>query len=630
MTPMLRSNPTPLLKIFFLVTLLTLALNARPARAQSGAPTSEGPRADRVREASGEKGARGDLSGRIVGEGGEPFSSVTVLLINMPSASGGPRIPRGAVSDEDGNFVFKDLAPGVYRISANEVGHVANFDRQGARLVQSFRPGDFASIQLFKGGVITGTVTDATGEPVVAMGVRAYRVRDLNNQPVAAQGFGFLPATESQTDDRGVYRIYGLPPGVYVVSADGASARPWGANVSALEGEAPTFHPSSTRDTAAEITVRAGQEATGIDVRYRGEPGHRITGTVATMQSGQDASTLPVRLNDATTNMHMATAIAAHGTGSRAFSFEGVADGDYDLWASRFGPDGRLNVSPIQRVSVRGADATGIRLTLAPLASVRGSLIIERLAPDGEPEACRQQGAPVLPQEILVAAQPSDASRRARPRATERVETTPDESGAFTILNLEAGSYRIEIDAPGERLYLTAIQMPRPASARTGADAPRSANRTRAASAGDASAPAAAFNVGDGQQLAGLTIRFKEGAARLSGHVVPSLEAAASPVASSLRLYLVPVERERADDPLRYHEATPSADHSFTLKNLAPGRYHLLAREAANSPADAPPSLHDADFRAALRRDAETAGLPLELQPCQTLTGFTLRFPHAK
>lgn len=633
---MLQHRPTPLLKIFALVLLALLASEARPARAQGGAPTET--RAERASDASREKGAtRDDLSGRVVGEGGEPFSGVSVWLVSVSSGSSSPRIQSTTVTDDDGGFVFKDLAPGIYRIAANESGHVSNYDRQGARLVRIYRPGDFASIQLVKGGVITGTVTDASGEPVVAMGVSAYRVRDLDGAPAVSLGGGMLPAPEAQTDDRGVYRFYGLPPGIYVVAANGAPSLPWGVSLPTFGGETQTFHPSSTRDTAAEITVRAGQEASGIDVQYRGDPGHRITGTVETNASGTDTSTLFVRLDDATTGMHMATVVAAHGTGARAFSFEGVADGDYDVRASRFNPDGTLNASPVRRVTVRAADATGIRLSLAPLASISGSLIIERLAPEASPEACRQRGARVFPQEVLIYARPVEGPNRARPRATERAETTPDESGAFKLVNIEAGRYRIETDLRDERLYPTAIQMPQqPAAARTGAGVARGANRTppRATPANAPASAATTLDIRDGHHSTGLTIRFKEGAALLSGHVVPSQQhEALPPVASSVRLYLVPVERERADDPLRYAATAPSPDLSFTFKNLAPGRYHLLAREAASATAaanDERHSLHDAEFRAALRRDAEAAGVTLELQPCQRLNGFTLRFPHAR
>jgi hypothetical protein len=87
--------------------------------------------------------------------------------------------------------------------------------------------------------------------------------------------FGFR---EQSTDDRGIYRIYGLLPGAYLVSAGG------GGNFYALfnpyEHDVPTYAPSSTRDNASEISVTSGEE-TNVDIRYRGEPGYTISGTTA-------------------------------------------------------------------------------------------------------------------------------------------------------------------------------------------------------------------------------------------------------------------------------------------------------------------------------------------------------------
>ena len=81
------------------------------------------------------------------------------------------------------------------------------------------------------------------------------------------------------TDDRGVYRMYGLLPGTYIVSAGGMTRFFGGYGTTAHDQDAPTYAPSATRDTAQEVVVRSGEEATA-DIQYRGEPGHAISGTV--------------------------------------------------------------------------------------------------------------------------------------------------------------------------------------------------------------------------------------------------------------------------------------------------------------------------------------------------------------
>ena len=79
------------------------------------------------------------------------------------------------------------------------------------------------------------------------------------------------------------------------------------------------------------------------------------------------------------------------------------------------------------------------------------------------------------------------------------------------------------------------------------------------------------------------------------------------------------------NDVLRYAQTTTTADGSFHLKHLAPGRYYLLAKPIkGNEGSDVHPLAWDSVQRAALRREAETATQIVELQPCQRLNDYKL------
>ena len=52
------------------------------------------------------------------------------------------------------------------------------------------------------------------------------------------------------------------------------------AGMDPFDADVPTYAPASTRDEAAEITVRGGEETSNVDIRYRGEPGRIVSGTV--------------------------------------------------------------------------------------------------------------------------------------------------------------------------------------------------------------------------------------------------------------------------------------------------------------------------------------------------------------
>ena len=553
------------------------------------------------------------LSGRVVGEGGEPVAGVNVYAATRTQAGG--RSPNTTTSDEGGNFVFPALEPGLYTVFANLPGFVTESDPETGRSASTHRPGEQAVVRLVRGGVVTGAVVDPQGQPLVALGVRAIRVRHLDGR---SQQGGVAFSAEDRTDDRGVYRIYGLQPGMYVVQAAGSFGGTFGP-VSAYGGDVPTFYPSGTRDTAAEVAVRAGQETAGIDIRYRDEQGRRVTGTVELPGGHQSEFGASITLTYAGTLMTAGgTGVSISGPAAdRSFSIEGVADGDYDIQAQAGGREGMTAASAPQRVSVRGADVTGLRLTLAPLSSVSGSVRVEPAAEaERASEPCQAVRTAGLAQETLVTASPDRprvAAAAVRPVSRLLVprETTPDEAGDFSLRPLEAARYRLSLRPFDESLYVRAVQLP-------GA-APNAAGAARDV-----------FELRPGQQLSGISARLAEGAATFGGRV-HAAEGASPQTPPPTRVHLVPQERERAEDTLRYYEAAVSADGTFSLKNLAPGRYLLLARAEAEAP-DAPrrPAAWDADTRARLRREAEAANVTVELKPCQRATDHALKFPQSK
>lgn len=615
-----------------LLLLLLAPLGARaqapaaalePRKAQAAVPAPAAAATPSPQPTPAEKGV---LAGRVVGESGEPIPEVSVTLAQRTAGLRSGPSPSGALADESGGFRFEGLDPGLYEVFASLPGFVNETDALTGRTPGPYRPGDNVTVRLVKGGVVTGTVTDSQGQALTSLNVRAVRVRDLDGgQPPSP-----FPATgEDRTDDRGVYRIYGLRPGLYVLYAGGYTGAtfPFAPGF----GQVATFYPSGTRDTAAEVPVRAGQDVGGLDIRMRDDPGRRVTGTVESPTGSFGEMGVGVNLMYASTAMPAGTAfINSNNPGDRSFSFEAVADGEYDLQATVNGRDGVTLASAPLRVSLRGADVTGLRLALAPLASASGTLRIEPAAEPGRPtpESCKNVRASQLPQETLVTASPAVPLRATPGRIFSRTSgshsVTPDDAGAFTVRTLEAGRYRLDVSLFDDALYLRSVQTPAPPAPPQRAAAP--------------TAPAAAardlFDVKAGQQLSGLSVRVAAGAASLSGSLSAPAPAAGAPAApppsfSQLRVHLVPQERERAEETLRYYEAPVAADGTFAFKHLAPGRYLVVARPfAVEAGESAPrPAAFDNATRALLRREAESANTTVELQPCQRTNDFVLRFP---
>jgi hypothetical protein len=125
----------------------------------------------------------------------------------------------------------------------------------------------------------------------------------------------------------------------------------------------------------------------------------------------------------------------------------------------------------------------------------------------------------------------------------------------------------------------------------------------------------------------GLVVTVAEGAAYLSGKVIRSVEGAR--LSQRLRVHLIPAESGSADNALRYAETAVESDGRFAMGHLAPGRYHLLARPAPDEESPEKPvrpAASSAESRAKLLREARAAKAEIELQACQRVMGYELRY----
>jgi uncharacterized protein (DUF2141 family) len=157
-----------------------------------------------------------EISGTVTLAGGSAPIRRAQVNLSAPTI----RNQRSIITDDKGHFAFTSLPAGRYSLSASKPGYVTT--TYGAK--KAGRPGtpiqltdaqkfDQATILMPKGSVLTGTVVDEANEPTPGTQVRAYRyVMRTGEKTLQQDG-------SASTDDRGVYRIYGLQPGDYLVSA---------------------------------------------------------------------------------------------------------------------------------------------------------------------------------------------------------------------------------------------------------------------------------------------------------------------------------------------------------------------------------------------------------------------------
>ena len=537
------------------------------------------------------------ISGRVVDENGRPIANATVFVRAFDSQD-----QANTTTDSEGSFRVKGLQRSAYLVSASVPAHTALAREPGDNSAAYYRVGDSVRLEMVKGGVLTGTVTTSSGEPVVAVRVSAYMIRDSNGQ---VPRYGAQPRPKI-TDDRGVYRIYGLPTGTYVVAAGGAGN--FSSQYSnAYESDTPTYAPSSGRAAAREISVRAGEEATNIDIRYRGEPGSTISGSATDPRSQAEPSGFRISLSSIQTEILQENLSTYQSLPGMGFTLYGVVDGDYLITAQSFS-EGEWAVSESRRVKVRSADVTGIDLVIKPLGSISGRIALE----GSKAIECKGKRRPSFG-ETVVTPWHNDKESKDQPLFLWAVggPSTPKPDGAFTLRNLAPGQYRLSARFFAKYWYLRSITFPNPITAQSD-----SADRLI-----DATHNWITVKLGD--RVTGLLVTLSEGAASLHGQVKTS---DGQKRTSRPSVFLVPAERENAKDVLRFFVA-PASDGTFVINNLPPGRYWALARSAGESDSDLQsklrlPDQHEA--RAKLRHEAEAAKTEIELKPCQNVTNYSL------
>ena len=570
--------------------VVSLLLTSQSALAQSPRPAP----ADEVTEVA----PTGVITGKVINENGQPLPNVTISIRGYGSIGPGQAI----TSDRDGTFRSNDLDRVPYLISAATPAYTTP-PRDPDSIQPIYRVGDSVTLVLVKGGVITGAVTTPEGDPVVGVKVRAQMILDGNGQP---SRYG-AALRERITDDRGVYRIYGLPTGSYVVMAGGGGSL-WPP--SDYDADAPTYAPSSTRDTAAEINVRAGEEITSVDIRYRSEPGHSVSG-MATGPQTAEPSGFFINLSSTLDEGSQWNISTHQPPGDRGFVFSGIADGDYDVTARSHFQTGEWTLSEPKRIKVRGSDITGIELSTKPLAVVSGQLLLE----DSRAAECKGKRRPLFAETLVFAWHNEKNKAKDQPQFIWSLggPSSPDKQGKITLRNLAPGQYHFIPRYSAKYWYLNSISLQ--SSAALGPKSPR-ANR-------DVDAARNWTTLKTGDRLSGLIIKLSEGAASLQGKIkIPEGE---KPPAR-LHVYLIPAEREKADDVLRFF-AAPVLDGKIQLNNLAPGRYWIVAQAALDGPLPSLVKLRlpdETETRAKLRRDAEASKIEIEFQPCQNVTDYQL------
>jgi Carboxypeptidase regulatory-like domain len=342
-----------------------------------------------------------------------------------------------ATSDDTGTFVFRAVPSGRYTLQANKPPFLPmNYgatrpDRPGTQVAVA--DGQTVSglvIRMTHGAAIEGRVLDHNGEPMAGTAVTAMR----NGYSPLTGDRALTTVANVVTDDRGVYRAFGLAPGEYVVAArppavagDGRGGAPvpetrrlTAADVDRIlrSGQAlesgratpgspvswsPVYYPGTPElASAARIILAAGDDQSGIDISMRLSPTSRISGLV-TMPEGLSSQAVSITIipadPQARVSANLGFVSSARPSADGHYTLVGVTPGSFIVNArtgAAAGARGAAQPGPAavpmfwasSNVTVQGADLD-VPLTLQPGIAVSGRVNL-------------RTSSPITPEEIRV------------------------------------------------------------------------------------------------------------------------------------------------------------------------------------------------------------------------------------
>src|SRR5688500_1342824 len=239
---------------FSAVVLLMLLCLPASLRAQSQTRTAT-------------KTPRGSVSGRVTIKD-KPAIGVTVGLRSTMGIFPIEKTFR-AITDQEGVYRITSIPAGTYDIMLAAPAFVSH-DPIGPRgknvIVGDDENVEDINFSLVRGGVITGKITDADGRPLVQQHVHVFRATDFLQQPLRQ----VFPTGSVQTDDRGIYRVFGLAAGRDKVASGRGDDTTSGNHYEASRAiYKQVFQPDATDQTKATIIeVREGSEAAKVDIRW--------------------------------------------------------------------------------------------------------------------------------------------------------------------------------------------------------------------------------------------------------------------------------------------------------------------------------------------------------------------------
>jgi hypothetical protein len=285
--------------------------------------------------------------------------------------------PRVTISAADGKYALTELPAGSYTITVTRTGYAPQVYATGRATVstpivvanaQQVANVDFA---LVPAGFIGGRILDEDGTPFAGAEVDALVTRSENGSD------SLFSVSTAQTDDRGEFRLFGLVPGQYYISAGDPAFRA----VSTPKGVvrySPTYFPGVPfADEARPVVLTAAGQAPRVEFRLKLVPPARVAGKLLTPDNRPMFSAAIIMSPREGQGVPMVPPEDPQLLPDGVFSFGQVVPGNYQIRARGQIDAAGASLFAVYSLQVVGKDIDNIQMTLRPGAVLNGWLTIE-------------------------------------------------------------------------------------------------------------------------------------------------------------------------------------------------------------------------------------------------------------
>ena len=308
---------------------------------------------------------------------GKPTAGIPIVavLCDADRPTGDPARSLNATTDDEGSYRLDNVPAGHYCIDAFAPTSSGLQKLGSLSKTLSIKDGESVEgidLTLTKGGVITGKITDSEQRPLIDASVTIYRIAGSN-------GYGIYK--RALTDDRGVYREYGLPPGDYTISV--GQSKSTGGYVGLLADSYKTTYYGGVSDmkAAKKVNIETDQEAGDVDLQM-GQPvkSYTVSGIILDADSNapiQNANIVCIEYGpDGKPTMARSLSTLSNTKGE--FFIENLSPGHYAL---RLGKQSELDYyDEPMFIDVPEGDLPGLVFQAFHSCSVSGAVVLDGYA----------------------------------------------------------------------------------------------------------------------------------------------------------------------------------------------------------------------------------------------------------